>query len=86
MKEAKGCPICEGRFYEIKRSFHCCRKHRKWIVSKCDTCNRYCFTDLARLCPNCQKVSAHHVIGLGFNKDHRRMLHVYGLEYNSGWN
>lgn len=86
MDNKKCCPICKGRFYEIEESHNCCSRHRKWIVSRCDTCGKYCFTDLARLCPNCQKVSASRIIGLGFNKDHRWMLQIYGLEYNNGWN
>lgn len=74
------CPICAGKFYEIKESLYCCGKHRKWLVSKCDTCNRYCFTDLPRLCPDCQTVSTNRLLGLGFSKDHRWMLRKYGFE------
>lgn len=85
-KQEGGCPICEGSYYAINRSFDCCRKHKKWLVSRCETCDRYSFTDLPGLCPNCQRVGAKRLIGLGFNKNHRWMLQVYGFEHNNGWN
>ena len=47
------CPICLENYYMTEFSAEVCKKHENWIVTRCQVCENYCFSDCRSLCPVC---------------------------------
>lgn len=77
-----GCPICEGRYYEVNRSDEVCDHHQGWCVTVCYACHKSAFSECDSVCPYCGRgyVRAGHG---GSSKDSRHSLKSGGME---GWN
>lgn len=44
------CPICQGNYGALHRSFDVCRKHENWLVTRCSECGRFSFSDASGFC------------------------------------
>ena len=75
-----GCPICDGRYYDIDRSDEVCRRHQNWVVTVCYACHKAAFSECDSVCPYCGKSFVN--TSKGSNKDHRASLRSGGME---GW-
>lgn len=78
-QSATGCPICVQGFTDIYHSERVCSVHLNWLVTTCRECGVVSFSDCAGYCmKHGQDNGASRT--LGYNKDHRYMLRVYGFE------
>jgi hypothetical protein len=73
------CPICVQEFTSIQYSERVCAVHLNWLVTTCCVCHVVSFSDCSGYCMvHAQDNGSTRT--LGFNKDHRYMLRVYGYE------
>lgn len=72
------CPICLNDFYRVKMSLYVCDYHSSWLVTRCSSCKRMCFSDCVGICKKCHPNQPRALVGGG--KDHRAVLRKYGLE------
>ena len=50
------CPICRGNYqYENGLEEEVCKRHQSWIITWCNSCGAYRFSDVRGVCPACME-------------------------------
>ena len=78
----RSCPICNRRYFDIRRSEKVCEIHENWLVTTCEICGRVCFSDCAGICLACFDKCSHGQgpIFIPGSPDHRAYLRAIGQD------